>query len=149
MQIDMVNIMSPQDWLVFNAKSYLDVPFLHAGRNKFGVDCIGLVICAARDAGLVGDYDNTNYSSVVNAGFFRSEIEKFCCCIDKDLLDVGDLLLFSMRGTASTTTHVGLYIGLNQFIHSDQGLGRVVIQQLRGAWSTRLVSVYRWKQWQL
>ena len=34
------------------ARSYLGTPWRHMGRNRAGLDCIGLVLVAARDAGL-------------------------------------------------------------------------------------------------
>lgn len=135
--------------LITAAYDYVGVPFLHAGRNRIGVDCIGLVIASAREAGLLTNYDNTDYSSVVNAKFFKSQIEMFCDEIPITDLEYGDLLLFSMRGTAHTTTHVGLYVAYGIFIHSDQAIGKVVVQALPGTWESRLISVYRWKQWRL
>lgn len=33
------------------ARSYLGVPYRHQGRNRVGMDCVGLVVCAARDVG--------------------------------------------------------------------------------------------------
>lgn len=33
------------------ARTYLGVPYRHQGRNRIGMDCVGLVVCAARDVG--------------------------------------------------------------------------------------------------
>lgn len=38
--------------LVDRARAYLGVPWRHLGRSRAGVDCIGLVLLAAADAGL-------------------------------------------------------------------------------------------------
>jgi cell wall-associated NlpC family hydrolase len=38
--------------LVKAARAYLGTPWRHLGRSRSGVDCIGLVLLAARDAGL-------------------------------------------------------------------------------------------------
>lgn len=47
--------------LVDAARSYIGTPFHHQGRAKgVGVDCVGLVVCAARDAGYTVR-DVTNY----------------------------------------------------------------------------------------
>lgn len=35
-----------------HARSYLGTRFVHRGRNKRGLDCVGLVWCAYRDAGI-------------------------------------------------------------------------------------------------
>lgn len=37
------------------ARAYLRVPFRHMGRNRHGLDCVGLLLLAARDAGIVCD----------------------------------------------------------------------------------------------
>ena len=40
------------DALVTAARSYVGVPWRHLGRSRTGVDCIGLVLLAARDVGV-------------------------------------------------------------------------------------------------
>ncbi len=47
------------------ARRYLEVPFVHASRNEWGVDCVGLLLCAAHALQLT-DYDNVNYNRIVN-----------------------------------------------------------------------------------
>ena len=34
------------------ARSYLGTPWLDSGRSRQGIDCLGLVLCAARDIGV-------------------------------------------------------------------------------------------------
>jgi len=34
------------------ARKYIGVPWVHQGRSKVGLDCVGLVVLAARDCGL-------------------------------------------------------------------------------------------------
>jgi hypothetical protein len=38
--------------LLAAARSYLGTPWHHMGRNRQRLDCVGLLLCAARDAGL-------------------------------------------------------------------------------------------------
>jgi cell wall-associated NlpC family hydrolase len=40
-----------RDKLVKAARTYLGVPWRHLGRSRTGLDCIGLVLLAARDCG--------------------------------------------------------------------------------------------------
>jgi len=43
--------------LVTAARAYLGTPFVHRGRSRRGLDCVGLAWCAYRDAGLtLADY---------------------------------------------------------------------------------------------
>lgn len=39
--------------LVAAARAYLDVPFVHQGRTRAGLDCAGLALLAYRDCGVV------------------------------------------------------------------------------------------------
>lgn len=47
-----VCVTSYADDLIAAARAYDRVPFRHQGRTCSGIDCIGLIVCAARDAGL-------------------------------------------------------------------------------------------------
>lgn len=48
--------------LIEAARGYLGVRWHHQGRSRAGVDCVGLVICVARDLGL-SDYDISGYGT--------------------------------------------------------------------------------------
>ncbi len=37
------------------ARSYIGVPWLHHGRSRHGLDCVGLLVLAARDIGKPGE----------------------------------------------------------------------------------------------
>lgn len=48
--------------LIEAARTYIGTPFHHQGRARgYGVDCVGLVVCAAQDAGLPVQ-DRTDYA---------------------------------------------------------------------------------------
>ena len=47
--------------IVDQARGYLGTPFLHQGRTRHGLDCVGLVIRVAHDLGL-SDYDIDHYA---------------------------------------------------------------------------------------
>ncbi len=55
--------------------------------------------------------------------------------IDKDKLEVGDLVFFSSRG--NTPTHVGVYLGDNLFLHAARKARKVLISNLSGAWYSK------------
>ena len=64
--------------------------------------------------------------------------------IDQSQMQPGDLLLWRAYGSSSAATHVGIYIGNNQYIHASSTKGRVVIDDMNYAISTRyLVGVRR------
>jgi cell wall-associated NlpC family hydrolase len=55
--------------------------------------------------------------------------------VDKDKLEVGDLVFFSSRG--KTPTHVGVYLGDNLFLHAARKARKVLISNLTAAWYSR------------
>lgn len=54
-------MQKPRDSIVAEAKTWIGVPYRHLGRNKNGVDCLGVVIKVAHGCGL-SDFDTANYS---------------------------------------------------------------------------------------
>ena len=57
------------------ARSWLGVPYLHQGRSRLGVDCVGLLIMVARGIG-ISDYDVSGYPRVPSSDFLRAECER-------------------------------------------------------------------------
>ena len=52
--------------------------------------------------------------------------------ISLDQLETGDLVFFSNQG--EIPTHVGVYLGNDQFLHAEQKAGRVIITNLKDPW---------------
>jgi hypothetical protein len=50
-----------EDTIVEQAKTWIGVPYRDKGRDRFGVDCIGVPIMVARELGL-SDYDTLDYT---------------------------------------------------------------------------------------
>ncbi|OFX14029.1 MAG: hypothetical protein A2W00_04515 [Candidatus Eisenbacteria bacterium RBG_16_71_46] len=118
-----------------------------------------MLLCAAHDIGLT-DYEDVHYSRIVNPDRLQRQIEAVCERVPDGAARPGDLLLFSMRGSAQ---HVGMVTevardawlvarngkgeetNVERFIHTYQSVGRVVEHALAGAWRRRLVATYRWK----
>jgi uncharacterized protein YijF (DUF1287 family) len=94
------------------------------------------------------DYDNRDYSAhPINPDFIRGEIERFCVEVPKEALKPGDVLLFSVQGSAQ---HVGMVTEVKEgeaplFIHALADIGKVVEHPLRMTWAQNLVAVFRWK----
>lgn len=85
------------------AKSYLGTPYRYGGISKAGIDCSGLVYKAALDSG-------TAQLPRTAATIYRKTDQ-----ISDSQRERGDLVFFSANGRIS---HVGIYLGENQFIHS-------------------------------
>lgn len=125
--------------LVRQARTYLGVPFRHAGRDRQGVDCVGVLICAARDLSLTA-WDDRDYSRIVSPERMRGNLLLFADPMPPAARRPGDVLLFRIQGAA---THVGLLTEPGAFLHAYQSVGCVCEHALAGKWESRLVEVFR------
>ena len=132
------------EMLVAQARTWIDTPYHHAGRAKgHGVDCIGLVIGAARELGAVVPFDTTAYGRGDNLALMTQGLMEFCAAYDTDVtLAPGDILIF--RG-GSILHHVAIYTGpeMGAMIHVYNTVGKVVEQRLTPEWVRLLHLVFR------
>ncbi len=129
--------MTPADFIAA-ARSYVGVPFRHQGRTRHGVDCIGLVVCAARDAGLAL-VDRTDYPRDPN-GLLPVEMARQFAAVETG--QGGDILLMRFRGEPQ---HVAILAG-ETLIHGYASIGRVVEHGLDAKWRRRIVAAYRLRE---
>ena len=129
--------MTPADFIAA-ARSYVGVPFRHQGRTRHGVDCIGLVVCAARDIGITLA-DRTDYARDPN-GLLPLEMARQFAPVESP--QAGDILLMRFRGEPQ---HVAILAG-ETLIHSYASIGRVVEHGLDAKWRRRIVAAYRLKE---
>lgn len=87
------------------SKKFLGLPYTWGGTSSFGFDCSGFIQMLFKQMGLFIPRDSKDQYAFSEALF----VEK------KELLP-GDLLFFGPNGLR--VTHVGLYLGNDQFIHS-------------------------------
>lgn len=92
--------------IVNAAKNYIGTPYVWGGESmsEGGMDCSGFVYNALKDAGYnVGRTTAQGYRS-------------YGTSVSKSDMQAGDLVFFGKNGNAS---HVGIYIGNGQMIHSS------------------------------
>jgi peptidoglycan endopeptidase LytE len=95
------------------AKQYLGVPYVWAGQSPSGFDCSGFTYY------VFGQF-NINLPRIADGQFNAgSKVSN---------LQPGDLVFFSTYEPGPS--HVGIYIGDNQFIHASSGAGVVTITSL-------------------
>lgn len=131
------------------ARKFLGVKFQHAGRNEHGLDCIGLLVLATRNAGMEV-YDNPDYSPIVNSEYLVDELSHAAVRLPEGTAPrVGDVMLFNV---GRHPQHVALItnVGLEDpndvtMIHSYQTVGRVVEHPLDVNWARRAVSLWSWR----
>lgn len=103
--------------LVKEAKKWIGTKYKYGGHSLKGTDCSGLVM--------------EIFLNVYNLKLPRSSSEQYNYCkkIKKSQLDVGDLVFFATGKSKKRVSHVGLYIGNDQFIHASTSKG-VIISRL-------------------
>jgi len=101
--------------LIILAKNFLDIPYKFGGSSFLGIDCSAFVQKVFR---------------LVGIDLPRSAREQFSFGnpVDKQDLSAGDLVFF--RTYASFPSHVGIYLGNNEFIHTSSKLKKVAIDSL-------------------
>ena len=107
--------------IVESAKKYLGTPYAYGGASGSGFDCSGFTMYIF---GLHG------YSLPHSA---TSQWNSSGVYVEKSDLQPGDLVLFNdpARNAGKACSHVGIYIGDNQFIHSSSSRsGGVIISSL-------------------
>ena len=135
--------MTPEDFIA-QLRTYLGVPFWHCGRNRNGVDCVGLPICALRDLGYPLADVPAQYSVHVDPDVLCGWIERYCVRVDLVDAQAGDLLLFTSRRNPQ---HVAVLTSPGTMIHAWDAVDAVSEHVVTSAWWKVLYCVYRWKEW--
>ena len=132
--------------LADHARAYLKVPFRHQGRDPAtGIDCIGLLVLACRDAGRLDkvEMDFTGYSRDPHDGLLEQHLERvFGPPVDD--MRPGDIVALKYGGPIRHVGIVGdyLYGGLS-LIHTDSRLGRVTEHRIDERWLDQIAVVHR------
>ena len=129
--------------VVAAARGHRDTPWQHQGRLPgVALDCAGLLICVARQLGLVApDFDINGYGRVPDG-----TMPEWC---DQYLERVPDPVYGGvlMCAIAQDPQHLGIVgdyrHGGFSFIHASSGAGKVVETRLMWARNQRLVRAYR------
>ena len=92
--------------LVKVAKSFMGAPYRYGGESVRGLDCSAFV---------------KKIYDIFDVQLPRSAREQYCVGpkIAREELSVGDLVFFRTKRFAKYPTHVGIYIGDGNFIHSS------------------------------
>ena len=107
--------------IVVEAQKYLGTPYVYGGASPSGFDCSGLVYYVLKT---LGYSPNRTPEAQYAQGTY----------VSKANLLPGDIVFFS--GNGSTITHVGIYAGNGQFIHSPNSRSTVSYASLTsGYWS--------------
>jgi cell wall-associated NlpC family hydrolase len=134
------------------ARGYLGVRFAHQGRTKAGgVDCLGLLIAIAEEAGLeidgkqVAALDRSDYGTYPDADFLRERLETFLTPVPVSDMQVGDILLLAIDGRAQHLALVTDYPAEGEYgmIHAYAPARKVIEHRLDEHWKKAIAGVYR------
>ncbi len=116
---------SKGEQIVAFAKQFIGTPYVYGGTNlSSGVDCSGFIYSVFKNFGIT--LNRVSRDQIKNG-----------TPVSKSELVPGDLVFFNTGGNSSIS-HVGMYIGNGQYIHSTDGGNKgVTITSLNSGYSTR------------
>lgn len=107
------------------ALQYLGCPYVYGGSSPSGFDCSGFVRYVLSQMGI--SVNRTATAQLSNGTpVSRSELQP------------GDLVFFSNTGSTTKASHVGIYIGNNQFIHASTPSTGVIIDSLSNSYHSSI-----------
>lgn len=114
-----------------NALAMLNTPYVYGGNSPTGVDCSSFVMRVFQPLGVKLPRTSAQQAQVGRP-------------VARAALRGGDLVFFDTVGRGSVT-HVGIYLGDDQFVNANSYYGRVVIDRLDSDryWSPRYLSARR------
>ena len=77
--------------VVSHARSFVGVPYLHQGRTRHGLDCVGLVVRVVNDLG-ISDFDASHYGRVPSGRMMVRVLQDYCDTVKPADLRPGDLV---------------------------------------------------------
>ncbi|MEO1721224.1 MAG: hypothetical protein AAFR84_02335 [Pseudomonadota bacterium] len=122
--------MIGRDEIVATALAFNGVPFRHGGRDRAGLDCVGLPIAVARELGAVPkDLDAAPYPRDPD-GTLLARMRAAGLRPRGSRPALGSVLVFCFP--PGPARHVGIVVSVNPLdvIHADNGRGRVVVLRL-------------------
>jgi len=143
--------MSSMD-LVRAARQYIGTPFRHQGRLKgAGVDCCGLMICAALDCGrdLLRELRNAGFTDDQISRYSRDLVfeqlhSMFAAVCDPDPDEpIGSLLLIKIPNGRSPHVAIKSELGM---IHAFDRIARVTEHRIDDLWRRVIHSAWRLKE---
>lgn len=131
--------MNPET-LIAAARACLGTPFRHQGRLPGrGLDCVGLVVHAARAAG-IELIDTPAYGRSPCRNMLQAALDAQPALVHVTDRQPGDLLLMRFAGEPQ---HLALLTADNTIVHAYASIENVCEQRLAQVWAARIVRVYR------
>lgn len=140
--------MTAAERFVAAARGYAGVPFRHLGRSRAGVDCVGLLLLAAAEAGIETDDPGAYAAFTRGHGLSDWLAARFDRVMSLSDHRDADVLLFA-GGATHLPCHMGLRAtrdALPSVIHAHIGRGMVLEERLAWHLARELRAAYRMKE---
>lgn len=135
--------------IVSIARRWVGTPFHHQARlERVGVDCVGLVICVAREIDAVpADWDVEGYGRVPDGKQLVHHLQQRLVPIAQAEMQLGDVVLVAFDSHPQHVGIVGNYLhGGLSIIHASGAHGRVLETRLLFSRAMRFVAAYRFPE---
>lgn len=132
------------DDVINAAREQIGIPFVHQGRSKKGLDCVGLLLKVA-DKLQVQYTDVEGYTRIPWGGLLEQTFDAHVASgqlvkINPTDYQKGDFLMMRFKGQPQ---HLAIFTGDNTIIHSYAAVGMVCEHLIDDTWKNRITSVYR------
>lgn len=126
------------------ARRYLGTPFLHQGRDPSrGIDCIGLLVAAAKDCGLhwLAAHDFAGYDRNPAAHVLESRLASALSSADD--LKPGCIVSLDFFGKTRHVGIIGEHCGRLTIIHTYNRPSKVIEHGIDAKWRRRITGIYQ------
>ena len=130
--------MIAADRLVFQARQWVGVPFVHQGRTRIGCDCLGYI------AGCLSELDSAAALELLPIDYGREPQQLVSEILTKHSRQIplqAAALLLIQWPKSPFPSHAAIYTGASM-IHAYEAVGCVVEHGYRAPWPARTVSVW-------
>ncbi len=117
-------IIDDRTKIVEEVNKYIGVPYLWGGNNPDAFDCSGLVQWTLKKTHNITIPRTTYLQYNKWSNNFNSNLS---------MIQKGDLVYFSTYGQ-NPVSHVGIYVGNNQFVHAPSRNKNVMTSKISGYW---------------
>lgn len=140
--------------IIAAARAYAGVRFAHQGRSAEGLDCLGLLIATADDAGLIFDgkpsslFDVPQYGTRPDVGILKAKLDTHLLSIGRREVRPADIVLLKIDGSPQHLALLTDYpmAGELGMIHAYAPARKVVEHRYDGEWRKNTYAAYRLPQ---
>lgn len=138
--------MTLREQIIETARTYVGTPYLHQGRSRSGIDCIGLVINVAATCGVI-DPEQTKIINKEFNGYARlpgeetliTALSQFMSMRSFRLAEPADIIVTKFR---KYPRHCMILTDKGTIIHAFANIGRVTEQRFAHIWKREAMASF-------